>query len=231
MTSHDLVADEIATLNFRVGIEKLDMTVAWVCEGQFGDWYAYNRLGRLFNFKELTTKLNNCVDPNRHKLKIVVRLDVTTRVEPSSTPVTIANHLESLLGNEEFSNFALVANDGRKFLVNRSLLAARSSVLERMMSANMRESNTNKAVFQDMTGSVLEQFLRFIYCGKSDNIEEYAVELLAAADKYHIGDLKPLCEAFLASDVTLENVVETLIVADFYHSADLKEFCMAFTVW
>lgn len=230
LTSHDLEGDGIATLNYKVGIESQEMTVIWVCEGDYDDWHAHNRLGRLFNSKELQTKLNNSVTFD-FKLKIVFRLELHMKSDSPSLSMLIFDQLESLLYNEAFGNFTLVASDGRKFLVDKSLLAVRSTVLERMMNTNMCENQMNEATILDMTGPVLEEFLRFLYCGKLDHIDEFVAELLAAADKYDVSDLKPFCEALLAQEITPENAVETLILADYHNSADLKDFCIGFIVW
>lgn len=63
------------------------------------------------------------------------------------------------------------------------LTAGRSRVFGAMFGCEMEESKTNKVKIDDVHEDVLEEVLRFIYTGKSPNLEKMAEELLAAADK------------------------------------------------
>lgn len=231
LTSNDLDAESLVALNFKVGAESDGGEVVWLCEGVLEDWLAHNRLGRLFNYTELVQK-HEMFGAISQELKLVLRLEVIARLNTAQAlSVKILDHLETLLNNEHFGNFTMIASDGREFHVNRDLLAARSEVFEAMLTLNMLEKQINQATFPDISGPALEEFLRFAYCGKWNGSKELADELLAAAEKYHFSDLKPLCEASLAQQIALQNVVETLILADMYNACDLKKFCIEYIVW
>lgn len=232
LNSQDIEADDLAALNFKVGAQ-LDgeSKVEWLCEGGLGDWSPLNKLGRLFNFKELAQNYQTFCAFAR-KLTIVVRLEVIACLDHvASLPATMADQFESLMDNQDFGNFNMIASDGKRFLVNRGLLAARSKVFEAMLAANMIENRSNQVKMPDMAGPALEEFLRFVYCGKLEHLDEFAEELLGAAEKYDVSDLKPLCESALAHKISFENAVETLILADMHNAADLKKFCFEFIVW
>lgn len=93
----------------------------------------------------------------------------------------------------------------------------------------------------DVDNEVLREMLRFIYTGKSGNLDKMADDLLAAADKcvdllfygifydfwlilvcvrrYALDRLKVMCEEALCTSLSVENAAEVLILADL-HSAD-----------
>lgn len=100
-----------------------------------------------------------------------------------------------------------------------------------MMETKMRESEEGKATIDDIGEKALLEFLRFVYCGRIEGINEVAVELLYAASKYDMPDLKPLCVDSLSKNLKLENVIETLILADLHSETDLKAYCIDFVKW
>lgn len=52
-----------------------------------------------------------------------------------------------------------------------------------MFEHEMEERKHNKVAIIDVEQDVLKEMLRFIYTGKSPNLEKMADDLLAAADK------------------------------------------------
>lgn len=64
--------------------------------------------------------------------------------------------------------------------------------------------------------------VRFVSCGRVDNLEELAEDLVAAADQYDVEELKQLCSKHMSSTVTKENVSRRLVVADLYRLTALK---------
>lgn len=63
------------------------------------------------------------------------------------------------------------------------ILLARSPVFAAMFEHEMEERKQNKVAIIDVDHDVLKEMLRFIYTGKSPNLEKMADDLLAAADK------------------------------------------------
>lgn len=61
--------------------------------------------------------------------------------------------------------------------------AARSPVFAAMFEHEMEERKQNRVSINDVDHEVLKEMLRFIYTGKSPNLEKMADDLLAAADK------------------------------------------------
>lgn len=60
-----------------------------------------------------------------------------------------------------------------------------------MFEHEMEERKQNRVAITDVDQDVLKEMLRYIYTGKSQNLEKMADDLLAAADK--VSDMS-LCE-------------------------------------
>lgn len=76
----------------------------------------------------------------------------------------------------------------------------------------------------DISPEGFEDFLKFIYSGKLENLEKHATQLLMIADKYEFEDLKSLCETHLLTKLTDEDAVELFQSSHkFRCSIDLKK--------
>ena len=85
----------------------------------------------------------------------------------------------------------------------------------------MKEKQSNCIELQDIDIPAFEEMLRFIYTGKVENLEKWAPELLAAADKFEIEDLKRISEKELYDKLSLETAINILMLADMYHAENL----------
>lgn len=207
---------------------------SWKSEGKvyFDDsWDPRSRLCKLFNYRELTSSFREERYLRGKKLKIIVRLDVMEILAIPPVPKTMCEQFEKLFNNEKFSDFTLVTSDGNVIPVHKSVLSVRSAVFETMMETNMRENSENRAKIADISPPAFLEFLRFIYCGKVEGVDEHAVELLYAATKYDIQDLKPLCVKSLAENLSITNCLETVLLSDLHDEKKLKRFCIDFIDW
>ncbi len=94
--------------------------------------------------------------------------------------------LGKLLEDGSFSDFALVVGDQR-LPVHKAILAARSPVFAAMFGHIEMDENKNGIVqIKDLEPDVLREMLKFIYTGKTTQLETMADELLSAADKVKI---------------------------------------------
>ena len=94
----------------------------------------------------------------------------------------LSDDLGSLFESGKFSDVILSCN-GAEFNAHKSILAARSPVFAAMFEHEMEEKKQNRVEIIDMDKDVLSEMLKFIYTGKSTNLEKMADDLLAAADK------------------------------------------------
>lgn len=139
----------------------------------------------------------------------------------------LPDDLGRLFENHRFSDVTLSVN-GKEFLAHKAILAARSPVFAAMFEHNLEESKHNRVEITDMEPDVLGEMLRFIYTGKSSNLEKMPDELLAAADKYDLERLKVMCEEALCTNLSIDTAADTLILADMHSATQLKAHAIDF---
>ena len=116
------------------------------------------------------------------------------------------------------------------FPCHKAILAGRSQVFEAMFSPNFKEGMENKVEVVDVAADVLEEMLRFIYCGGVKNLKDGAANILVAAEKYALVDLKQMCEESLCVHMTVENVLDMMDLSDLHNAANLRATALKFIV-
>lgn len=101
-------------------------------------------------------------------------------------------------------------------------LVGRSTVFDAMFHHDTLEAEKNKIHISDIDFDVLQELLRFIYCGSVSNLETVAIDLLSAADKYGFLDLKNICQEYLMEHFQVSNSLEVLTIADLHDCPKLK---------
>lgn len=194
-----------------------------------------------FSFEPFTSKdLNDCMQELNSTccfvffVRIVVygeenRSNFSLNIVDSScsqdeNPVPIG---EELFRSGKFSDVRIQIGS-KEFFVHRCVLSLRSDVFDRMFSSDMIEARSNILKIDDLTEEIAEEMLRFIYCRKIDNLEKNALELLHAAEKYNIEDLKMVSIRALIDSLTVESAAEMLLRANVYNSKVLKENLLVF---
>src|SRR5436190_1839148 len=101
-----------------------------------------------------------------------------------------------------------------------------------MFNCDLMESTSNKVEITDIRYDILKELLFFIETDrlstKLKNDADALCELLIAADKYDVKDLKLICEQNLIMHTTKENVVEYLQIAHLYNGDILKSHAQRF---
>ncbi len=134
---------------------------------------------------------------------------------------------EELFQNGKFSDIKIKVSS-REFHVHRCILSLASEVFERMFLSDMIETRSNIIEINDISDEICEEMLRFIYCNTINNLDINALDLLYAADKYAIENLKTLCIQSLIDTFTCETAAEMLIRANIYNSKLLKDNLLLF---
>lgn len=80
----------------------------------------------------------------------------------------------------------------------------------------------------DLSHEIMEEMLLYIYTEEIPKIDELAFELLPAADKYQLEDLKDRCEKKLINVLLEENVIQMLILSDMHNAKKLKKEALAY---
>lgn len=111
---------------------------------------------------------------------------------------------------------------------HKVLLAARSPVFESMLTNGMIESSSNVIEVSDIDYEVMKEMIDFIYTGFVSNLKKYALDLLFAAEKYHLSGLRIICENYLKTHLNQDNVVSVLLASDLLSLNGLRSVCMEF---
>ncbi|XP_058788568.1 speckle-type POZ protein-like [Phymastichus coffea] len=145
------------------------------------------------------------------------------------TPRSQCDDLGALLESEEFSDVSIIVGC-REFKVHKAILAARSPVFLAMFKHNMKEKTESIVEIDDIDERVMRELLRFIYAERVDRLQEFAHDLLAAAEKYSLDGLKIMCEETLCGKLTIHNAADVLALADMYNADCLKTQVINFLV-
>ncbi|CAL1268427.1 unnamed protein product [Larinioides sclopetarius] len=148
---------------------------------------------------------------------------------PFESLMQLSNDFERLLDPKAtyFADVNLKC-DNASFSAHKNILSVRSSVFAAMFSTEMKEKLENKVNISDISPQVLKTMLIYIYTGKTGELSvQSAGELLFAADKYQLLDLKRVCSDYLKSCVSVENVLNTLVLG-YLHDNELKVFAIDF---
>lgn len=135
--------------------------------------------------------------------------------------LAICDDYEKLFESGVGSDVVFMA-DGKEFKVHKIILIARSSVFAAMFAHEMQESIQNAVEIKGIKPKVLKELLRFIYSGKVKGITKIADDLLVAAERYSVEELKSMCETILCDKLSLDNVLYYLSLAELNNTANLK---------
>jgi len=114
------------------------------------------------------------------------------------------------------------------FYCHKFMLSARSLVFKAMFQSNLAESESGVVSIIDIHQDVLLEMLQYMYTGCSLTLEKYAGDLLAAAEKYQLDQLKGSCEEMLISKLDVENCIEMLLLAEMHQATNLKTTAVEF---
>jgi speckle-type POZ protein len=143
--------------------------------------------------------------------------------------IVLSSNMLSLLEDEKHFDFTISAGN-KNFKVHKAVLAARSPVLSAMLDHdNTEEARTGIMNITDVDGPVIKEMLKFLYSGYySETDHDLAEDLLIAADKYRLDDLKQHCERTLMKGINFENACQLLILGDIYCAKNLKDTAVRF---
>ena len=115
-----------------------------------------------------------------------------------------------------------------EFPAHKVILAARSPVFASMFEHSMQESTNNKVVIDDVCPDALKEMLMYIYTGEVSDVGNVAYDLLYAADKYQLDDLKSFCEQQLSKSLKVENAARMVQFAHMHNTPILKRRTLRF---
>jgi len=136
-----------------------------------------------------------------------------------------------LLESGEESDVTFIVQ-GEKIKAHKIVLTTRCEVFKSMFGSGMEESFSKEVDINDIEPKAFRQFLRFLYTNMPPKYaEDSTMELLAAADKYCVDDLRMLCEREINFALNKDNVVDALILAEKHHCPTLMTSAKAVFGW
>ncbi|KAL7303423.1 hypothetical protein TKK_0004607 [Trichogramma kaykai] len=126
--------------------------------------------------------------------------------------------------NESLSDFKLKTANGKEIPAHRVVLGNFSPVFKAMFSLDMLEKKSQSVDMIDISYDAAVEMLRYFYIGTIESREvSLIIDLLVAADKYQVDELKNECERILSSLLSPESAVDILQVADKYNMKSLEK--------
>ncbi|XP_031785759.1 speckle-type POZ protein B [Nasonia vitripennis] len=120
------------------------------------------------------------------------------------------------MNDKEYCDMSFLV-DGKTFKAHKCILAKESPVFDAMFKIDMKEKLLNEVIIEDIRPDIFEKLLRYMYVGEVEDIQAIAVELLVAADKYAIDELKLKCGQSLIDNLSIDSAVESLVITDRYN--------------
>lgn len=140
---------------------------------------------------------------------------------------TLLQDFSDLLHTGRLSDVT-ISVQGHSFQAHKLLLAARSPVFAAMFEHDMKEREVGAVEVVDVDREVFAELLRYIYTDRVASLDQVALRLLSAADKYDLLSLKQMCERSLRNGLSLENVISVLIAAHLHNCDRLKRQAINF---
>lgn len=131
------------------------------------------------------------------------------------------NDFEKLFANKEFSDIIVMA-DEKKFHLHKCILANKSPVFKAMFTHDLNIKNRSTIDIKGIKWEILEEFFRFIYTGQFERIEKIACEILDAAEKFSVSELKTYCEKVMCDNLTEDTAILYLNSAQINNAEKLK---------
>ena len=126
--------------------------------------------------------------------------------EASHSIMRLSQDFGNMFTNGKFTDCCITC-EGKEFRCHKSILAARSSVFDAMFSHNLKEKMNSSVEIVDLDSETVQDMITYIYSGKVGELDGKAKELLSAAEKYDLTDLKQLCEDSLGNNISKDNAL------------------------
>ena len=100
----------------------------------------------------------------------------------SSAEQDAAKRLNMLRRQDHLCDVTLVTKDDKEFKVHRNVLSAASPFFFKLLQSDMKENREGIVQFEEISGTVMEDVLEFIYTGSVEVTQEKSEDLIAAAN-------------------------------------------------
>ncbi|KAF8770793.1 TD and POZ domain-containing protein 3 [Argiope bruennichi] len=119
--------------------------------------------------------------------------------------------------------------DAKTYPAHKIILSSRSPVFKAMFTNDMKEKASRCINVPDVDAATMQRLLFYIYTNEVAEVPwEQTADLLRAADKYGLLELKRQCSTFLKSNISRTNVCVLLSLADMLQDEELHKAVLDF---
>jgi len=138
-------------------------------------------------------------------------------------PIREASMMWGNNNEEDFTDFAILSEEGTRFPCHRVFLASQSAPLKAMMTRDTKEKEEAQVKLQ-YKEDVVRGFVGSFYAKKipQEILEGNLESFLTLADSYDLATLKLEVEEAAVQLLSTENMVDMLYLGDLYHAKQLK---------
>lgn len=124
-----------------------------------------------------------------------------------------------------FADLVCQLDDGTKVKSHKVVLGTRCDYFKTMFECGFREHNQTLIPFPSIEREAFESVLEFMYAGETHLDSETVVEILTAADRLLLDDLKVKCEVVLAELLDEDNCNDLLDISERFSAPRLRKHC------
>ncbi|KFM68819.1 Speckle-type POZ protein B, partial [Stegodyphus mimosarum] len=148
-------------------------------------------------------------------------LEISCGFAPSIKCHYFSNSLLKLYRSGQYSDVNLLVAS-KTLSAHKFILCARSSVFYGMFKKENANSANSGIEIADVDPDVMDEMLEYMYSGRLEKpLNERAIHLYAAGDKYNVSAFKEECSAFLKSNLSAKNVCKVVQLAHSHSDDDL----------
>ena len=118
-------------------------------------------------------------------------------------------------------DITLITKDDQELKAHRNILSAASPFFYKLLQSDMKENREGIVRFEEISGSVMEDVLEFIYTGTVEVTEENAEELVIATNYLLVPNLKTISGRFIQQQMCELNCISTFYFAEKYDCEEL----------
>lgn len=113
-------------------------------------------------------------------------LENKTMLPNDEKSINIVKYYEDLLEQGLYSDLIILTSDSKEIKAHKGILAARCSSFAAILESNMENEYTSLIKMIEFDRTTIFEFLRYVYCGKIENLTEVAGSLVQIANKVKI---------------------------------------------
>ena len=148
-------------------------------------------------------------------------LQPMSAIEQTSFCVELMKRLNIQRKQDYLCDITLVTNDNSDFKAHRNVLSAASPFFCKLLESDMKENREGIIRFEEISGSIMEDILEFIYTGTVEITQTNAEELVVAGNYLIIPSLKTASGRFLETEMSNCNCISTFYLAEKYDCVEL----------